>query len=484
MLKFGEKLKCSWEFGVLVTEEKDLGFKSTQVAINLTNVIDYADAQALPVLFQTLERIEGYSLTQLGWISSIRSLLQAVATPIFGYFADKYSRKKVLIFASIFWGVFTLLCALSWNYMSLLFFRALVGIGLAAIVPTSFSLIADFVSPDKRGKSYGILGLTGVVGVIFGSLLASIIAPPENSSTVLGLTMWRWVLIIFAIVSFLIAIIVFFFLVEPERGKSDGMSLEYQEKYKIEKSDFVKILKNKTFMIIVFQGMLGTIPWAAILFIVDWLGPNNLGFSAFQASILFALIAMGAAGGNLIGGLLGDRAAKWNADKGRILIAQFSVLVGVPLLYIILKLLPRDTSTSGFLLYMGVGFFTGLLITWPQMGTNNPIFSELFTPELRASAFSVDRVFEGGLGAFGFVIVGWVAEKFGYVNLHDFTPGTAAYASQQLANIDHLADAMLWVMAICWTLCFLLYIPVYFTYPGDRDRTKADIKKRIKELKN
>jgi len=434
-----------------------------------------------------LEKIEGYSLTQLGWISSIRAFLQALFTPVWGYLSDRYSRRYVLTFACAFWGLFTLLCAFAWDYPSLLAFRAIVGIGLAAIVPTSFSLIADYVPPEKRGKSYGILGLTGILGVVVGSLVVTIIAPSENDSTLLGLEMWRWVFVFFAVVSFIISLVVFIYIKEPLRGQSNKelsgiASTEYEELYRIRRSDFGKILKNRTFMIIVIQGTVGTVPWAAILFIIDWFGPNNVGFSDIEATILFAVIALAAAFGNLFGGMIGDKAAKWNYDKGRILIAQFSVFAGIPLLFIILWILPRDTSGTGFIMFMIFGVVAGLLISWPQMGTNNPIFAELFEPEIRASAFSVDRVFEGGVGAFGFVIVGWFAQQLGYVNLNKFTEGTQAYETQRKLNTDYLAEAMLWVMLVCWTLSILLYILVYFTYPKDRDKTKQVLMERSRSL--
>jgi MFS family permease len=118
-----------------------------------------------------------------------------------------------------------------------------------------------------------------------------------------------------------------------------------------------------------------------------------------------------------------------------------------------------------------------------KMNISNPIFAELFEPEIRASAFSVDRVFEGGVGAFGFVIVGWLAEELGYINLNKFEEGTAAWEAQRIANTDYLAKAMLWVMIVCWVLSILLYALVYFSYPEDRNKTKKLLFERSQSLK-
>jgi MFS family permease len=47
-----------------------------------------------------------------------------------------------------------------------------------------------------------------------------------------------------------------------------------------------------------------------------------LGFNDFQASLLMAVFQVGNAKGSFLGGWLGDVAAKWSPDHGRILVAQ------------------------------------------------------------------------------------------------------------------------------------------------------------------
>ena len=62
-----------------------------------------------------------------------------------------------------------------------------------------------------------------------------------------------------------------------------------------------------------------------------------LGFTDFQASLVAALFLFGTAIGGLIGGVVGDWAAKKSPNHGRVLVAQFSVGIGVPMSAIVYK---------------------------------------------------------------------------------------------------------------------------------------------------
>ena len=287
-----------------------------------------------------------------------------------------------------------------------------------------------------------------------------------------------------ALVSFILGILIHIFGKDPLRGYSEeqlkGLIDEQTEKrYKITRSDYKKILSNKTFDLIVLQGMAGLIPWSSILFIIDWF--QYIGFSGPIAAIAFAVIAMGAALGNLLGGILGDKAARWNPEKGRIIVAQISVFSGIPLMFIIFWFIPRNTDL--LLAYISLGFITGMLISWAATACNSPIFSELFEPEIRSTAFSIDRFFEGAFAASGTLIVGWLAVNF--FNYYTPAPGIAIDQLSQTirnTNIDALANAMLIATVIPWLFCLFIFFFVYLTYPADKQRINQILKKRKSEL--
>jgi MFS family permease len=436
----------------------------TSVIINAANIIDNADSQLFPTLANQIQSSLGIKEAPFTAIVTARSLLQAVSTPIWGWWNDKHSRKKVLAFGVAFWGLFTLLTAFAVNYISLFWFRAITGIGLAVIIPTTQSLVADYYPAAKRGKMFGWLGLTGIIGIIFGTLFATIMV--ESNALILGMEAWRFVFVVWAIISFAIALLIWFFAKDPPRGQWDGAAGTSKRTMKL--GDFKTILTNRTFMFIVAEGVAGSIPWNGILLMVSWL--EFIGFSSTVSGLVFALVAAGSALGNLFGGWIGDRAAKWNPDKGRIAICQISVACGLPLTWVIFFVIPP--ATSSIMLYIVLGAITGFLISWCG-ACNNVIFSEVFEPEIRGSMYSVDRVFEGSLASFGTLFVGLLAQYvFGYLQIPQgsYEINTLP-ATLRAANASALAQGMFWVCFIPWVLCLILYTLVYFTYPKDRQHT-------------
>lgn len=66
--------------------------RRTLFALSFGYFIDQGEGQAISVLFPTLQAIWGLSYGNLGLVTTIRNILQAVSTPIWGYFSEKISR--------------------------------------------------------------------------------------------------------------------------------------------------------------------------------------------------------------------------------------------------------------------------------------------------------------------------------------------------------------------------------------------------------
>jgi hypothetical protein len=93
------------------------------------------------------------------------------------------------------------------------------------------------------------------------------------------------------------------------------------------------------------QGIIGSTPSNAMVFITLYL--QLLGMSDFSASLLMALMLAGGAIGGLLGGAVGDAAARRFPNHGRIAVTQFSVSLGVPLSFLILRVGPAGGCAAG-----------------------------------------------------------------------------------------------------------------------------------------
>jgi MFS transporter, putative metabolite:H+ symporter len=69
-----------------------------------------------------------------------------------GRFADLYGRKGVFQATLLMFSIATGLCALSWNFASLLMLRFLVGLGLGGELPVAAALVSEFAPARHRGR--------------------------------------------------------------------------------------------------------------------------------------------------------------------------------------------------------------------------------------------------------------------------------------------------------------------------------------------
>ena len=122
----------------------------TMIALAFGYFVDQGEAQAMSVLFPTLRALWGLSFADLGLVGTIRNLLQSVSAPFWGFIADKFPRKNVIVFGTGVWGIWTLGVGFTQTFGQLLWIRAISGIGLGCLMPATFSLMSDTFPPIKE----------------------------------------------------------------------------------------------------------------------------------------------------------------------------------------------------------------------------------------------------------------------------------------------------------------------------------------------
>ncbi len=436
----------------------------TLLALGFGFFVDRGEEQAMSVLSPILQTVFNLNFTQLGLMTTLRTITQMLSAPFWGYAADRWSRKKVLIFGTGVWGLWTLVIGFLPDFGSILAVRVISGLGLGCLMPASFSLLSDHFPSEKRGMANGIIYAAGLVGVVIGVVALGFVATVE---------LWRWGFIGLGLFSVLTGVIIWWLVEEPPRGASEAaladiITHENEQAFAINFGDMFKTLKVPTIWAAIAQGVTGTMPWVVMaFFMINWLVReigyrNDIDFAnpTGSAPLVFAGIVVGTAISNLMGGFIGDWAEQLNADYGRTMIGQFSVFSGVPLTYILFS---KGAELTFWQLF-GLAFFTAFMIGWPGTGAKNPMMAAVIPPEMRSSAFSMVNVIEGGLSAFAGLIAGQLADHIG------------------------LTAALLWTIPFPWIICGVVFTAFYFTYPKDRDRMQAQLvahrRQLVKEVGN
>jgi len=288
---------------------------------------------------------------------------------------------------------------------------ALNGLGLALVVPTLSSLVADSTAAGVRGRAFGAMGLTASLGGMAGALFATNVGATSGFWGVAG---WRWAFHAVAAVALFTAWLVRKYALDPgfinkkekdrkdsghagggnnspsnnnqEIGEMDEIQLllskntatptttttadntvdifrttsksHHNEIYSFDTTTTNKtrdttvwqsiysVLRIPSFQVIVLQGIVGSIPWQAMAMMTLWL--QLLNFSNFQSSVLTAIFTFGCAVGSLIGGTLGDAAARKAPAQGRIYVCQASVFLGLGFSWLLFKGLAVPRSSPPF----------------------------------------------------------------------------------------------------------------------------------------
>lgn len=139
----------------------------------LIAVIEGLDIQAAGIAAAGIRKHFGLDSSQLGVFFSAGILGLLPGALVGGRFADRIGRKKVLIWSTAVFAVFTLCTVWVNSFNSLLAVRFLAGAGLGGAMPILITLASEAVSPQNRGRAVGLMYCGMPVGAAILSLIAA-----------------------------------------------------------------------------------------------------------------------------------------------------------------------------------------------------------------------------------------------------------------------------------------------------------------------
>ncbi|ADL45828.1 MFS transporter [Micromonospora aurantiaca (nom. illeg.)] len=136
------------------------------------------DNTILNVALRTLaDPVHGLGATQgeLEWAINSYTLVFAGLLFTFGVLGDRLGRRRFLILGLALFGLSSLLSAYAQDPAQLIAARALMGVGGAAIMPVTLSIISNVFDPRERAKAIGVwagaVGLAVAIGPVLGGAL-------------------------------------------------------------------------------------------------------------------------------------------------------------------------------------------------------------------------------------------------------------------------------------------------------------------------
>src|SRR5947207_5915436 len=168
-------------------------------------VINAMDRQLFPMLVPEVRRHYGFSLADVGLLSTVFTFGMAVAGMPTAYLLARFSRKTVLQLGIAVFSACTALTVVASGFSDMLIYRAATGIGEAMQLTILLAIAANYFM-NHRAAAVGSVNFSYGIGAIISPVLGGSLLGVYQS--------WQVPLMIFALLGF-IAIVAIALMVRP-----------------------------------------------------------------------------------------------------------------------------------------------------------------------------------------------------------------------------------------------------------------------------
>lgn len=185
-----------------VSQKEKFKFSSYQVFVivilALTQFTVVLDFMVMSPLGDLLMKSMGLTPVQFGWSVSAYAFSAGTSGLLTAGFADKFDRKKLLLFFYIGFIVGTFFCSIANTYHLLLAARIITGLFGGVIGSISMAIVADLFPLEKRGRVMGFMqmgfGASQVLGIPISLYLANHWGWQSPFLMIVGLASIIWIL--------------------------------------------------------------------------------------------------------------------------------------------------------------------------------------------------------------------------------------------------------------------------------------------------
>ncbi|MEX1296996.1 MAG: MFS transporter [Candidatus Limnocylindrales bacterium] len=127
----------------------------------------------LPVLPLYIQEY-GIDPSGLGVIVAAWAVAKLMLEPLFGWWADRHSRKPQMVAGLIVLAAVSALPLLFTTFTAFVVLRFLAGAATAAYDPAARGMIVDATEPDERGEAFGFYGSFQIAGFVIGPAIGGV----------------------------------------------------------------------------------------------------------------------------------------------------------------------------------------------------------------------------------------------------------------------------------------------------------------------
>ncbi|MFJ8937754.1 MFS transporter [Streptomyces sp. NPDC102365] len=160
--------------------------KVTLLAVAFAYFFEFADINSFATTAPKLIKLWGLTVDQVAYVTSLSFVGMFIGAIVAGSMADRWGRKRALIWTTLFFGVSSFAAVFSWDLVSLGVFRVLTSAGLSAMTVVGVVYVNEMYPSAIRGKYQAYAIAIGICGTPVTNLIASAVVPLND---------WSWRLV-------------------------------------------------------------------------------------------------------------------------------------------------------------------------------------------------------------------------------------------------------------------------------------------------
>lgn len=359
--------------------------------------LNQADRQVFNTVLPHIQEFLGATDATMGLISTCFNIFFACTVPFAGYFADRLSRSKIIIFSVALFSVATMFTGYASTVVLMILMRSIAtGVGEAIFGPTYPAIIAEYHDGSTRARAMSVHQTAYYIGVIASGFLAGLIADKVG---------WQYSFLIFGAAGVLFT----FVLLLRLRDKSPAQQVT-ETKQSAKPSFFeamAAIFKVPTAVCMIFGFtslifvLTGYLTWMPKCLMETFnLSAASAGFNSMFWTHAAAFV------GVLVAGSLSDKlAASKGGGKNRLILQAGGLLLAAPC--IVLMGLSKEIWVV-YAALAGFGFFRAFFDA-----NTYSILYDVISERYHSSSSAVLQMFGFGMGSLAPLILGLMSPKLG-----------------------------------------------------------------------
>jgi DHA2 family multidrug resistance protein len=154
------------------------------ISIMVATVMQTLDNTVANVALPQMKGSLSATQDQMTWVLTTYIIAAAIMTPLTGWLAGHFGRKRVFLISIVGFTISSALCGMAIDLPEIVLFRLLQGMSGAALVPLSQAVLFDINEKENYGKAMALWGMGVTLGPILGPALGGWLTETYN---------WRWV---------------------------------------------------------------------------------------------------------------------------------------------------------------------------------------------------------------------------------------------------------------------------------------------------